>query len=918
MDRAKLLKEMMERRKAAGAAAAGAAAASPETTQTSVSSGDGAERMGRVPGSQSSETPPTKGIGRGELLAKLRKKKEEEAAAAGVGGVSAVGDAPAATDQGSRHQRILSKLKAKKEASASEVPTAPNSGGGASCVSDGKSNEMEKLNKAFNEAKLEPAVAPPRSRGEKGTKFQASANYVRLKVKKEMGVFDHHVTFTPPVDGIKQRKSIIREIAPQIGEVRCFDGATLSLPHLLDFPMMEFKVNTGGVETVVKLKFVKKKMNTDAIHLYNKLFNRIFEELKLIEIKRKFYNPEARMMVPSQKLEIWPGYVNRVQETDGGLMLLCDTSSKVLRQETAYTLMQDVKKKKGANFQQSLEKALLGAVVMTEYNRAATYRIDDIDHKSSPKSTFKLYTGDEISYMEYYKKFYSITIKDPNQPMLIHRTKKKMVDGKEEERIISLVPELCRMTGMTDEMRSDFRVMKDVANATRITPDKRQQCLRKFLENVRDNKDCQAILSDWGLELDTEPVRLEARTLAPEKLQLGKGKEFQVNQKVDWGRETTSNHCLVPKNINKWHVVYTERNKSVVAGMIDLFKKQGPRMGIQVSQPTQTCLANDRTESYCSDIRSQVEKQTGLQLIVAVMPMEREDRYGAVKRLCNTDLPIPSQVVNAKTISNEKRVMSVVQKIILQVNCKLGGELWGSNIPIPQLMCVGVDVYHDKNQKKESVVAMVASMNSTMSAYASACGFQRPGQEIIDVMKVLLGKLVAKYKEANGVAPTKILLYRDGVGDGDIGSNVLHEVDCIESLLEQTNVQAKFSFIVVQKRINMRFFNLVGNQYTNPLPGSLLDHTIMKKGFLDFILVSQFASETVVCPTHYIIVKDNTGLSLDHIQRISYKLTHQYFNWSGTVKIPAPVQYAHKLAYQVGENTNTIPDPQLMNKLFFL
>ena len=33
--------------------------------------------------------------------------------------------------------------------------------------------------------------------------------------------------------------------------------------------------------------------------------------------------------------------------------------------------------------------------------------------------------------------------------------------------------------------------------------------------------------------------------------------------------------------------------------------------------------------------------------------------------------------------------------------------------------------------------------------------------------------------------------------------------------------------------------------------------------------------------------------------QISYKLTHMYYNWPGTVRVPAPCQYAHKLAYQV-------------------
>ena len=40
---------------------------------------------------------------------------------------------------------------------------------------------------------------------------------------------------------------------------------------------------------------------------------------------------------------------------------------------------------------------------------------------------------------------------------------------------IALVPELCNMTGLTDQMKADFKVMKDVAQFTRVTPTQRQE-----------------------------------------------------------------------------------------------------------------------------------------------------------------------------------------------------------------------------------------------------------------------------------------------------------------------------------------------------------------------------------------------------------------------------------------------------------
>ena len=36
-------------------------------------------------------------------------------------------------------------------------------------------------------------------------------------------------------------------------------------------------------------------------------------------------------------------------------------------------------------------------------------------------------------------------------------------------------------------------------------------------------------------------------------------------------------------------------------------------------------------------------------------------------------------------------------------------------------------------------------------------------------------------------------------------------------------------------------------------------------------------------------------LTANDVQKLSYKLTHLYFNWPGTVRVPAPVQYAHKM-----------------------
>ena len=58
-------------------------------------------------------------------------------------------------------------------------------------------------------------------------------------------------------------------------------------------------------------------------------------------------------------------------------------------------------------------------------------------------------------------------------------------------------------------------------------------------------------------------------------------------------------------------------------------------------------------------------------------------------------------------------------------------------------------------------------------------------------------------------------------------------------------------------------------------------------------------NQGTVNPTSYNVVKDTSGLMPKHIQALTYKLTHLYYNWPGTVRVPAPCQYAHKLAFLV-------------------
>ena len=50
-----------------------------------------------------------------------------------------------------------------------------------------------------------------------------------------------------------------------------------------------------------------------------------------------------------------------------------------------------------------------------------------------------------------------------------------------------MIPELCALTGVSETMRADFTVMKDISLHTRVEPVKRGSDLESIITTIRDN-----------------------------------------------------------------------------------------------------------------------------------------------------------------------------------------------------------------------------------------------------------------------------------------------------------------------------------------------------------------------------------------------------------------------------------------------
>jgi hypothetical protein len=142
--------------------------------------------------------------------------------------------------------------------------------------------------------------------------------------------------------------------------------------------------------------------------------------------------------------------------------------------------------------------------------------------------------------------------------------------------------------------------------------------------------------------------------------------------------------------------------------------------------------------------------------------------------------------------------------------------------------------------------------------------------EIVKIIS-LLG-ILQLFNEKNGTLPGRIIYYRDGVGEGQLGQVKAIELASIQvieryglfnlflgrytvigfCILGQDTLDSvykaagkpfpKFTFVIVSKRINTRFYKPFGKDhrgqpnYVNPDPGTVVDGTFvnLKKNFIFF------------------------------------------------------------------------------------
>ncbi|ODM98432.1 Piwi-like protein 1 [Orchesella cincta] len=774
----------------------------------------------------------------------------------------------------------------------------------------------------------DPDYIPSRPKGfdKKGTSgkpmYRTVSNYYGLSLAKGNGMMLYNVTVAvdPPSDEMDDKKlrALVRTKKEEIGSYIITGNQLVTTRPLSDEMLQPFVVSPvdGHPTYTVTISYLRDVHAHEGcvIHFYNVVVKMIQKHLNHCQLGRHYYNPEGRIELKTLKLELWPGFMNSIRSQDGGLMMNVECCWKVLINQNIFEKFDEIRKQVGQDdpsYQENCAKAIVGKMVVTPYNPHA-YKIDRIDFNANCNSEFETRNG-RISYANYFMNKYQQKILQPNQPMLVARPSRRdqrrgMLDD------IYLVPELCYPCGLNDQLRANFSLMKALSGHLHMNATQRVQTMQNFMDKVHASPEIQKELKAWGASFQKTPIQVNARQLPYQKILFGNKVVTTLDDKVDWTNSFRTQRMLSPiPTLQNWAIVVPVRNFTGVDNLISTMKRVAGPIGYNINPKP----INEYTKAVGKVIQANKGK---LDMIFIILPnLPNLDTYSAVKILCSVGHGIPSQCFLAKNL-NSKGLMSICTKLVIQMNAKGGGEPWGMGMPdaLKNTMVLGYDVHHGAvGTRGDSVAAMTATFSPSVGRCYSKVEKLSSREEVATKVADMFDDCLRKYFKKNQVLPERIMMYRDGVGEGQLREVYEKELEGIKANIalrykHKSTDLPKLTYIVVNKRINTRFYAQGrGDPYMNPPPGTVVDDTVtrperqscsvlkVKPGY-DFFLVSSVARQGCVSPTYYNVLYDESELGPNKIQLFTYKLCHLYFNWTGGVAVPAPCQNAHKLAFLAG------------------
>lgn len=159
---------------------------------------------------------------------------------------------------------------------------------------------------------------------------------------------------------------------------------------------------------------------------------------------------------------------------------------------------------------------------------------------------------------------------------------------------------------------------------------------------------------------------------------------------------------------------------------------------------------------------------------------------------------------------------------------------------------------------------------------------------------MVLAHLKIFAKKNNNDLPERIIVFRDGISEGQYAACLQYEHRAILRACSElrTGYRPRILICICAKRHNTRFFGKDEAVDTsgNLPPGLVVDQAVTHPYAFDFYLQAHAGRVGTARPTHYICLVDELGLSPDHLQKMVHSMCYAFARCTKSVSL-VPVCY---------------------------
>lgn len=453
-------------------------------------------------------------------------------------------------------------------------------------------------------------------------------------------------------------------------------------------------------------------------------------------------------------------------------------------------------------------------------------------------------------------------------------------------------------------------------------------------------------LSRFGIQVGKTLLTVQGRELTPPAIlyqdgKLNKPKVVGVNE-GEWNMDSVR-VIRSGRPIERWFWISIDRGNRAHQRHADVVTSMQnwvaflQTQGIQISGAPLKCENNQVTvrHSAADAIRPVFKSMQAQnpQFVFVVLPGAKTDTsiYNDVKKLGDIEFGYLSQnILQSNLLKNSPQLFA---NLGLKVNLKMGGVNHKLRDDLPILkqgptMIVGYDVTHPTNLPRDteglpSIVGMVASIDRDLSQWPATAWTQGTGQEMTS--DLLEGRFVERlelFEQRNKVLPQNIIIFRDGVSEGQFAQVLEVELKFIRQACAKVypaTSSPRISIIVSVKRHQTRFYPTDPNHMVrsrNVKNGTVVDRGVTLATTWDFFLTAHKGLQGMFCfitaslisttnpcsgtsrPAHYTVLLDEVFQALsreqaaNQLEKLTYELCHLFGRATKAVSICPPAYYA--------------------------